>query len=218
MTIKYSPKLFIPYPDKNEPPTISKHIEDLVMAIDSSMDAYRTGLTADFNKLKADEKIARDLYESTMNGKYTTFTTDTTNKYNQIITALQNAGWGVPITIAGTIATAGTGYTADAGSRAVKVGNMVVWTYKFRKTAAPAVVAGASGNISGALLVGTLSAACPTPTTLTPFTTMEDGYQLMGYLNTNKTLNVTALPPNTNLVNGVACTIGGMYMWNPQVP
>ena len=203
------------YPDKNEPPQISAHLQNIAVRIDSAMKAYQDEINADFAKHVTDEAAARTKWQNDSTVLWNTWKTPYDNQLANIQTQLTNQGWGTPVAISGTLFTAGTGYTANTGSRATKVGNMVAWTYKFQKAADPAITAGASGNLTTPLLVGTLTSAMPTPTTYTPFTIMEEGYQVMGYLNPTKQLYVTALAPNVNLPKLYAMTIGGIYMFNP---
>jgi roadblock/LC7 domain-containing protein len=218
MTIKTTANFAIPYPDKNEPPQISKHLADIANSIDLTFFNYQTLMNGKFDQLTtATNKAISDL-----TAKYKADWAAWYAPVDARLTAIQNAlatqGWGTPTTIAGTLFTPASGWTLNTGSRGVKVGNVCAFTIKFQKAADPAIVAGASGNLPTPVTIGTLTAAMPTPTTYTPFTTMEDGYQIMGYVNPTKQVIISALAPNVNLPKLYPMTLGGIYLFNPTVP
>lgn len=219
MTMLSTTNYGIKYPDKNEPPQISTHLANIAIGIDTAMKSYQDKINADFTKHQADEKKARDDWTAASTTLWNNWKGPYDTQLANIQTQLAAQGWGVPVTIAGTLFTAATGYTVNTGGRGVKVGNMVAWTYKFQKAADPAITAGASGNLANpGVLIGTLTAAMPTPTTYTPFSTMEDGYQVMGYLTPTKQIYISALAPNVNFPKLYPATVGGIYMFNPLVP
>lgn len=218
MVMKTTPNYGIRYPDKNEPPTISTHLANIALDIDSTMKTYQTTVNADIAKFKSDETAARTAFQTASQAQWAAWKAPMDSRMAAIEAALVQQGWGTPVAITGTLFTPATGYTAIAGSSGVKVGNVCAFVVKFQKAADPAIVAGSSGNLATPINIGTLTTAMPKPSAITPFSTADDGFMLAGTLNTSRQLLISALAPNVNLPKTYTMTLGGLYLYNPTVP
>lgn len=215
--MKYTTHYAIPYPEPSDPPTISTHIENIAKNIDTTMWNYQQSINSQLAAFTSSEAAARQAFETSSQAQWAAWKAPMDARMTSIENALKQQGWGTPIALSGTIYSPASGWTAIAGSTAAKVGNVCAFNINFQKAADPALVAGASGNIASTL-IGTLNAAVmPKPTTYAPFSTMTDGFQIMGYINASRQIYITALAPNVNLPKTYTMTLGGMYMFDPTV-